>query len=84
MTTQEEFEAAQLRVKAVTSLSNDTLLELYGLYKQSTVGDVDGKRPGMMDIRGRAKYDAWASRKSMTREAAMKAYVALVDRLTSR
>lgn len=85
MTLADDFEAAQLRIKAVTSLSNDQLLELYGLFKQSTVGDADAKkRPGMLDLRGRAKHDAWAARKGMSHDAAKTAYIALVDRLTSR
>lgn len=78
----EDFQAAQERVKTLpTRPSNDTLLELYGLYKQGTEGDVQGKRPGMLDVKGRAKYDAWASRKGLGREQAMTEYVALVNRL---
>ncbi len=81
----EEFEDAQKRVKTLSAApGNSTLLELYALYKQSTAGDVDGKRPGMLDIKGRAKYDAWAQRKGKTREAAMQEYVALVARLTGK
>ena len=76
----EQFVAAQARIKPVTGLSNDTLLELYALFKQGTVGDVTGSRPGMLDVRGRAKYDAWAKRKGMTKDAAMQAYVAVVDK----
>jgi carboxylesterase len=38
----------------------------------------------MLDLRGRAKYDAWAQRKGMTAEAAMTAYVAVVDRHAGR
>ncbi|MCC6749496.1 MAG: acyl-CoA-binding protein [Deltaproteobacteria bacterium] len=79
---QERFEEAQRRVKTLSSTpSTDTLLELYALYKQGTAGDVSGKRPGLLDLKGRAKYDAWAGRRGMTREAAMEAYVAVVDRL---
>ena len=74
----QRFTDAQARIKPVTGLGNDTLLELYALYKQATSGDVSGSRPGMMDLRGRAKYDAWAKRKGMTKDAAMEAYVALV------
>ena len=82
MTLQERFEDAQRRVKTLTSPPPvDALLGLYGLYKQGTQGDADGNRPGMLDIKGRAKYDAWASRKGMTRDAAMGAYVTLVDQL---
>lgn len=76
------FESAQVRVKALTSTpSNDDLLELYALYKQSTSGDVEGARPGMMDFKGRAKYDAWAKKKGTSKDSAMTSYVALVDRL---
>jgi acyl-CoA-binding protein len=79
----EKFADAQRRVKALAAApATDQLLELYALYKQGTAGDVDGKRPGMLDIKGRAKYDAWARRKGTTRDAAQAAYVALVDRLT--
>lgn len=76
----QRFADAQARIKPVTGLSNDVLLELYALYKQATVGDVAGGRPGMLDLKGRAKYDAWAKRKGETKDAAMAAYVALVDR----
>jgi diazepam-binding inhibitor (GABA receptor modulator, acyl-CoA-binding protein) len=82
MALEDDFRSAQERVKTLTTRpSNDTLLELYALYKQGTEGDVQGKRPGMLDIKGRAKYDAWASRKGLGREAAMQQYIALVDKL---
>jgi len=77
-----KFEDAQKRVKQLSrSPSNDELLELYALYKQATVGDVSGSRPGMLDMKGRAKYDAWAKTKGTAKDAAMTKYVALVDRL---
>jgi diazepam-binding inhibitor (GABA receptor modulating acyl-CoA-binding protein) len=76
----QRFADAQARIKPVTGLGNDTLLELYALYKQATSGDVSGSRPGMLDVRGRAKYDAWAKRKGMTKDAAMTAYVTLVEK----
>lgn len=76
------FEDAKRRVeKLETRPSNEELLELYGLFKQATQGDVSGARPGMLDVRGRAKYDAWSRRKGLSREDAMKKYAALVDRL---
>lgn len=82
MSLTETFEDAQRRVKELKSApGNDTLLELYALYKQSTSGDVSGSRPGMMDFKGRAKFDAWAGKKGTGKEAAMEAYVALVDKL---
>ena len=78
---QAEFEKALERVKELPDQPPQVLLDLYGLYKQATVGDVSGKRPGMFDLRGRAKYDAWASRKGMTREQAMDEYVKTVNHL---
>ena len=60
---------------------NDTLLALYSLYKQASVGDVSGERPGALDMINRAKFDAWAGRKGTAREDAMKAYIELVDKL---
>ena len=59
---------------------NMTLLKIYALYKQATAGDATGDRPGMLDLRGRAKYDAWAKRKGTSRDAAMEAYIALVGK----
>jgi len=83
MSLADDFASAQERVQALPSApSQDKLLELYGLFKQAKMGDVQGKRPGMLDIRGRAKYDAWAARKGTSRDEAIKAYVALVDSLT--
>ena len=77
------FEAAQERVKRLTRRpSNEQLLELYGLYKQATEGDAQGSRPGMLDLKGRAKFDAWAARKGMARDEAKRRYVSLVDALT--
>ena len=64
--------------------SNEALLELYGLYKQATVGDATGSRPGMFDMVGRAKYDAWVKLKKTSKEDAMKQYIALVDSLAKR
>ena len=77
-----KFEDAQARAKKLTkSPSNDDLLELYALYKQATSGDVSGSRPGMLDLKGRAKFDAWAKRKGLSKDDAMKKYVALVEKL---
>lgn len=82
MTLSEQFEDAQKRVKTLKAApSNDDLLELYALYKQATVGEVQGSRPGMMDFKGRAKFDAWSKKKGTGKDRAMEQYVALVDRL---
>ncbi len=76
----DRFAAAQAKIKPVTGLGNDVLLDLYALFKQATSGDVTGDRPGMLDVKGRAKFDAWTKRKGLTKEAAITQYIALVDK----
>ena len=60
---------------------NMTLLKIYSLYKQSSEGDVEGKRPGFTDMVGRAKYDAWAAVKGKGKDEAMQEYVDLIESL---
>jgi len=82
MSLSEDFDAAQARVKGLSATpSNDDLLQLYALFKQATQGDVSGKRPGMLDIKGRAKFDAWSSVKGTPKDDAKTRYVELVSRL---
>lgn len=75
----------QQAAKDVLELSsepdNTTKLALYALYKQGTQGDVQDKRPGMMNPVGRAKWDAWNEKKGMSKDEAKQAYVDLVDEL---
>ena len=64
--------------------SNDTLLTLYYLYKQSVEGDNNNEPPANpFDFVSRAKYDAWMSQKGKTQEEAMSEYIALVEKLKS-
>jgi acyl-CoA-binding protein len=60
---------------------NMTLLQIYGLYKQATAGDVEGKRPGFTDMVARAKFDAWAALKGKSTAEAQRAYVDLIESL---
>ena len=61
--------------------SNETLLNLYSLYKQATEGDVNGDPPTMFDFVAKAKYEAWSSLKGKPKEAAMQEYINLVEKL---
>ena len=82
MAIKDNFEKAQADVKTLKEKpDNTTLLELYALYKQGTEGDATGRRPGIMDPVGRAKFDAWATKKSASNDDAMKAYIACVKKL---
>ncbi len=79
-----KFDDAQKRAKQLAKTpSNDDLLELYAFYKQATTGDVTGSRPGMLDMKGRAKFDAWTKKKGTSKDDAMTKYAALVDRLAA-
>lgn len=53
---QSEFEEAASAVKEMKNLDDVQKLQLYGLYKQSTVGDVTSDRPSMLDFAGAAKW----------------------------
>jgi diazepam-binding inhibitor (GABA receptor modulator, acyl-CoA-binding protein) len=85
MALSDDFAAAQARVKQLSKTPDASeLLELYALFKQGTVGDVQGERPGMLDFKGRAKYDAWATKKGGSKDASMQSYVALVEKLAGK
>lgn len=83
MDLKQQFEATIEKAKGLPDQSNETLLELYSLYKQATVGDVEGERPSGFDFRGAAKYDAWEKRRGMSSEEAMQAYIDRVDQLAA-
>lgn len=69
------FAQAQKDVKSLTKRpDNNDMLFLYAHYKQAAEGDVKGDRPGMLDMVGRAKYDAWAKLKGSKNDDAMKKY----------
>lgn len=61
--------------------SNDLKLELYALFKQASEGDVNGKKPGMTDFVGRAKWNAWEKLKGQTSEQAMQTYIDRIEEL---
>lgn len=78
-----QFDAAVANSKKLTERpDNSTLLKLYALYKQATAGDNTEKRPGMMDMVGRAKWDAWNGLKGTDSKAAMQEYVDLINSLS--
>lgn len=60
---------------------NMTLLKLYALYKQGSLGDVDTERPGMTEFVDRAKWDAWNNLKGTSTDQAMQDYIDLVESL---
>jgi acyl-CoA-binding protein len=82
MTLQEQFAAAQVKVKTLTTRpSNEALLKLYALFKQATDGDNTTKKPGMFDIKEQFKWTAWSEVKGMSKDTAMQQYIDLVESL---
>lgn len=80
-----QFEEAAQAVQSLTRRPDDqSLLKLYALYKQGSSGDVQGNRPGFMDMAGRFKYDAWAKLKGTSQEQARQSYVDLVAQLKAK
>ncbi|KAI8329708.1 acyl-CoA-binding protein [Chlamydoabsidia padenii] len=75
------FEQAAKDAKSFTKLpSDEELLELYGLFKQATIGDNNTSKP-LMDFKGRYKWDAWNNNNGIPQVEAEHQYIALVERL---
>ena len=78
-----DFEAAVANSKKLSQRpDNTTLLKIYGLYKQATIGDVTEKKPGFGDMIGRAKWDAWNGFKGTSSDDAKQQYIALIQSLS--
>ena len=86
MDLQEQFQAAVAASKTLAEKpDNDTLLQLYSLYKQASEGDVStGPPANPFDIVGKAKYEAWAALKGKDKDQAAQEYIALVEKLKGR
>jgi diazepam-binding inhibitor (GABA receptor modulator, acyl-CoA-binding protein) len=81
-----EFEAAvdSISNKVNKTMSDEELKEIYSLYKQATVGDINTERPGMLDFKGKAKWDAWNGKKGMSQEEAKQKYVAYAKEMLEK
>lgn len=64
--------------------TDDELLELYGLFKQATVGDNTTERPGVFDFKGKYKWDAWKKLEGLSQEEAEKKYIEFADKLIEK
>ncbi|MVT11230.1 acyl-CoA-binding protein [Chitinophaga tropicalis] len=83
---QQLFEAAVAASKTLSQKpDNETLLQLYSLYKQATEGDVNTEAPSNpFDFIAKAKYDAWGNQKGKSKDAAAQEYIDLVNRLKGK
>lgn len=82
MALSDDFTVAVSKSKELTRRpSNEELLDLYALFKQASEGDASGERPGGFDFKAIAKFDAWVSKKGLTKDQAMQDYISLVSKL---
>ncbi|XP_062479649.1 acyl-CoA-binding domain-containing protein 7 isoform X2 [Pezoporus occidentalis] len=85
MTLEADFNAAAEDVKKLkTRPTDEELKELYGLYKQATVGDINIEYPGMLDLKAKAKWETWNLKKGLSKEDAMKAYISKVKEMVEK
>ena len=76
------FEQASQEVTQLSKApDNMAKLRLYALYKQASAGDCSGKRPGLTDFVGKAKYDGWKALEGTSQEDAMQMYIDFVEEL---
>jgi diazepam-binding inhibitor (GABA receptor modulating acyl-CoA-binding protein) len=77
-------EVAKELKKSGKSFDNDTLLKLYGYFKQSTAGDCNTECPSFFQLKEKAKWEAWIQHKGMKISHAMKKYIKLVEELLEK
>ena len=63
---------------------NETLLKLYGLFKQALIGDNNTNKPGMLDLTGNAKWNSWNNYKGYSKYQAEVEYIKLVNTLIEK
>nr|XP_002750103.4 acyl-CoA-binding domain-containing protein 7 isoform X1 [Callithrix jacchus] len=85
MALQAEFDKAAEEVRKLKARPDDgELRDLYGLYKQATIGDINIECPGMLDLKGKAKWEAWNLQKGLSTEDAMTAYISKAKELIEK
>ena len=79
---EKEFQKYSQEIKKIkTKPSDKDLLILYGLYKQSTIGDCNTKKPGFLQFKEKSKWESWNSYKGKNKEESMKEYIKKVKEL---
>ncbi|VDO06562.1 unnamed protein product [Rodentolepis nana] len=75
------FEVAAQKMRELKGVAEADMEELYGLYKQATVGDNNKDRPGILSLMERRKWDAWTKKKGMSQEKAKEEYIKKAESL---
>ncbi|KAK6458357.1 acyl-CoA-binding protein [Scheffersomyces xylosifermentans] len=64
--------------------NDDELLKLYGLYKQANVGDNTTTKPGVFDLKGKYKWQAWKDLEGTSQEEAEQQYIEFATSLIEK
>ena len=79
------FEASANKIKGYKNLGDNIKLELYGLYKMSTIGDCNINEPSRLYMYEHTKWNAWNKLKGKyDKNGAKQAYIDLVNRITGQ
>ena len=65
--------------KTVIHTENQTRYQCY-----FSVGNCNTSRPGMMDFKGKAKWDAWDGKKGTSQDEAKKRYMELAKKMAEK
>ena len=64
--------------------TNDELLLLYGLFKQSKFGNNTTIEPFILNIKSKAKWNAWTLQKDKSKIKSQEEYIFLVENLSQK
>jgi diazepam-binding inhibitor (GABA receptor modulating acyl-CoA-binding protein) len=64
--------------------SDQELLKLYGLYKQSLFGNNNTEQPSFFDFKAKAKWNAWYNESGKGKTRTKKEYIEFVEILKNK
>ncbi len=79
----DQFETHVQIGRGLPPQSADHMLIAYAYYKQAVAGDNSNQRPLHSDVIRTFKHDAWVRLKGMSREDAMRGYIAHIQMLVN-
>lgn len=87
VTPKSRFDLAITVIRQVSDddITNEEKLKLYGLYKQSTIGNCNIEPPNqILDFRGYKKYQQWNKCKGISKDDAMNQYSDFVIKMVDK
>lgn len=80
-----EFTHSTEIIKTLTERpTNEELLQLYGLFKQAIEGNNTTQQPSIINIKDRAKWNAWYTQRGKTKRTSQKEYSDFVQTLLEK